>query len=181
MIHTETERMVLRRFTPDDLALLVELDSDPLVMRHINGGRPTPPAVMRDEILPKILGYYDRYERLGIWAAVEKDSGAFLGWFHFRPPKAAPPHDTGTAELGYRLRRAVWGRGYATEGSRALVRTGFADPGLHRVVALARAANTASCRVMEKAGLSLVREVSEPEGDLVEYGLDRPTWESQWQ
>ncbi|MFC4563045.1 GNAT family N-acetyltransferase [Nocardiopsis mangrovi] len=175
-IHTATERMLLRRFTPDDLGLLVELDSDPLVMHHINGGFPTPPEVVRDKVLPRILGYYERYERLGFWAAVDPARAEFLGWFHFRPPTTAPPGATGTAELGYRLRRAAWGRGYAAEGARALIRTGFTDPGLHRVTAITRATHSASRRVMEKSGLSFRRVAPDSGGDIVEYALDRTAW-----
>ncbi len=59
--------------------------------------------------LPALLGYYERFEDYGFWAAIEQTSGAFLGWFHFRPlPGAAP----GEVELGYRLRQAAWGQGY---------------------------------------------------------------------
>lgn len=50
---------------------------------------------------------------------IEKSTGAFLGWFHYRLP---PDGHTDDVELGYRLRRSAWGKGYATEGSRALVR-----------------------------------------------------------
>lgn len=56
----------------------------------------------------------------------------FLGWFHFRPPDDDGPNE---AELGYRLRKSAWGNGYATEGSRALIRKGFTKLGVQRVVA----------------------------------------------
>src|SRR5256885_13740549 len=114
-IFLETERLILRRFTPDDVDNLVELDSDPDVMRFINGGRPTARARIVDEFLPAFLSYYERYAGFGFWAAIEKSSGAFVGWFHFRP---APESPEGEVELGYRLRKSVWGKGYATEGSR---------------------------------------------------------------
>ena len=54
-IFLETERLILRRFTPDDVDLLVELDSDPDVMRYINGGRPTPQEEIETDILPWFL------------------------------------------------------------------------------------------------------------------------------
>jgi len=59
-------------------------------------------------------------------------------------------------ELGYRLRRSAWGKGYGTEGSRALIRAGFIEHGVERVVAETMVVHTASRRVMEKAGLTLV-------------------------
>src|SRR5579872_6862695 len=146
----ETQRLVLRRFTLDDVALVVELDSDPEVMRYISGGAPTPREEVETDILPAWLGYYERYTGLGFWAAHEKSSGAFIGWFHFRPPPGHTPDDV---ELGYRLRRAAWGKGYATEGSCALIAMGFTQLGVRRVFASTMVINVASRRVMEKAGL----------------------------
>ena len=84
-IFLETERLVLRRFTADDIDNLVELDSDPDVMRFINGGRPTPRHEIESDVLPAYLEYYERFAGYGFWAAIEKSTGRFLGWFHFRP------------------------------------------------------------------------------------------------
>ena len=74
-IFLETERLVLRRFTEDDVESLVELDSDPEVMRFINGGRPTPRHEIEHDVLPMYLDYYERFAGYGFWAAVEKSSG----------------------------------------------------------------------------------------------------------
>ena len=91
----------------------------------------------------------------------------------------------GEVELGYRLRRSAWGKGYATEGSRALIQKGFAEFGVQRVVASTMVVNVASRRVMENAGLKFVRTFHQPwpdyiegeeEGD-VEYALLRSEWE----
>ncbi len=86
----ETERLVLRRFIRDDLDLLIELDGDPEVMRYINGGQPVDRAEVA-EALDWWLGYYDRFKGYGFWAAIEKATGRFLGWFHFRPGRGAGP------------------------------------------------------------------------------------------
>jgi RimJ/RimL family protein N-acetyltransferase len=191
-IFLETERLILRRFTEDDADNLVELDSDPDVMRYITGGATTPREVIEQDVLPVFLAYYERGDRYGFWAVVEKSTGDFLGWFHFRPPHGSDDPDV--AELGYRLRKAAWGKGYATEGSRALVDKGFAELGVKQVIARAYGDHTASRRVMEKAGLSFERyfrftpeqleaEGIAPEdywdGDDVEYALDRAEWERQ--
>ncbi len=143
-IFLETERLVLRRFTEDDVDNLVELDSDPDVMRFINGGRPTPRQEIERDVLPMFLGYYERFAGYGFWAAVEKATGRFTGWFHFRPVPAA---DSEEVELGYRLGKSAWGQGYATEGSRALIDKGFAELGVQRVVASTMVVNVASRRV----------------------------------
>ena len=194
-VFLETERMVLRRFTAADVDHLVDLDSDPEVMRFLTGGRPTPREVIKHDILPTFLRSYEPVSGLGVFAAIEKDSGEFLGWFGFRPKDAGDPNEI---TLGYRLRQAVWGRGYATEGARALIRKGFTELGVQRVVATTYQDNLASRRVMEKAGLRLVRTyrmtVAELvandttsqslsaelwDGDDVEYGLLKADWEQQ--
>jgi RimJ/RimL family protein N-acetyltransferase len=182
-IFLETERLVLRRFTDDDVDNLVELDSDPAVMRFINGGCPTPRAEIENEVLPAFLGYYERNAGYGFWAAAEERSTErFVGWFHLRPADSATPDDV---ELGYRLHRSAWGKGYATEGSRALIDKGFAEFGVRRVFASTMVVNVASRRVMEKAGLRFVRVFHQPwpdhiegeeHGD-VEYALLRSEWE----
>lgn len=189
----ETERLVLRRFTEADLDNLVALDSDPDVMRFINGGTPTSRDDMQNVFLPAFLRYRDRIEGYGFWAAIEKSTGEFLGWFHFRPPEGASPDEP---ELGYRLRKSAWGKGYGTEGSRALIRKGFIELGVRRVVASTYQDNLGSRRVMEKAGMTLVRTFRmtaeemaaqgyhvTPEdlwdGDDVEYALEKADWERQ--
>jgi RimJ/RimL family protein N-acetyltransferase len=183
-IFLETERLLLRRFTQDDVDNLVELDSDPEVMRYINGGRPTPRREIEHDVLPMYLDYYERFAGYGYWAAIEKSSGRFVGWFHFRPAPGSPPDEV---ELGYRLRKSVWRQGYASEGSRALIQKGFAELGVQRVFAETMVVNVASRRVMEKAGLRYVRTFHQPwpdkiegeeEGD-VEFALSRSEWEQQ--
>jgi RimJ/RimL family protein N-acetyltransferase len=181
-VFLETERLFLRRFTSDDVDNLVELDGDPAVMRFITGGRATPREEIEKEVLPAFLAYYERGAGYGFWAAIEKATGRFVGWFHLRPAEDAP---AGEVELGYRLRRPAWGKGYATEGSRALIDKGFSELGVERVVASTMVVNVASRRVMEKAGLRFVRIFHQPwpdpiegeeEGD-VEYELHRSDWE----
>jgi RimJ/RimL family protein N-acetyltransferase len=189
----QTERLTLRRFTPADLDQLYELDNDPEVMRYLNGGEPTPREVTEREILPRFLHYDDARPGFGRWAAVETRTGIFLGWFSLLPVDDEP-HE---AELGYRLRKATWGHGYATEGARALIERGFRELGLRRVLATTYQDNLASRRVMEKCGMRLVRTFRLTEDDLaadtsfhslsdelwdgddVEYAVTMDEWESQ--
>ena len=110
-----TERLYLRQFGPGDARLLFELDSDPEVMRFITKGEPTPLAKIENEILPRVLGYYRKSPTQGVWAACLVNGDEYIGWFHLRPDKITPEE----MELGYRLKRSAWGRGLATEGSRA--------------------------------------------------------------
>lgn len=179
-----TERMVLRRFTVDDVDLLVALDGDPEVMHFITGGAATSRQEIQEEVLPAWLAWYDRSTHLGFWAAEDRETGRFLGWFHLRPGQGRPDDEP---ELGYRLRREAWGRGLATEASRELVDDAFANHGASRVVAETMVVNGASRRVMEKVGMRLVRTFhadwphpipGDEHGD-VEYAITRAEWEDQ--
>jgi RimJ/RimL family protein N-acetyltransferase len=178
-----TERLVLREFEDSDVAHLTELDSDPRVMQYISKTL-TPEGVIRAQVLPQFLSEQERSPRRGHWAALEGSTGQFLGWFGL----AESDHPDG-ANLGYRLRAAAWGRGYATEGSRALVRLAFTELGADRVRAEAMAVNLRSRRVMEKCGLRHVRTfhlhfddpIDGTELGEVEYALDRADWdEAAW-
>jgi RimJ/RimL family protein N-acetyltransferase len=189
----ETERLILRRFAATDADNLFALDSDPEVMRFLTGGTPTPREVVEHEILPRFLRYDARSRCHGFWAAIDKATGDFLGWFSFQPFHDVPDD----AMLGYRLRKAAWGKGYATEGVQALIDVGFTESSVRRVVATTYQDNLASRRVMEKLEMRLVRtfrvtpddlvaagtfHVTSPElwdGDDVEYALERDAWERQ--
>ncbi len=175
-IFLETDRLLLRELTPEDVDNLFALDNDPEVMRLINGGQPVPYEVIRDQNLPRYRQGYADGSGYGFYGAIEKAADNFLGWFCFRPPPGRPDD----VELGYRLHKVAWGKGYATEGSRALIHKGFTELGTRRVIAHTLEQNAASRRVMEKAGMRFARSFTY-EGapgawhvgmPAVEYGLD---------
>jgi RimJ/RimL family protein N-acetyltransferase len=187
-----TERLVLREFTQADAGGLLALDGDPAVMRFLDSVTKSRTQI-EAEVLPRFLGYYERYRGFGYWAADTRDEGGFIGWFSLRPvaPAAtAVVHwadadgDTSVAGLGYRLRRSAWGHGYATEGARALVRRAFTELGVAEIVATTMAVNSGSRAVLANAGLRYARTVylawpdplpGNEHGD-VEYRLDRDDW-----
>ena len=164
-----TERLALRPLDASDVDLLVALDADPEVTRYISGGKPTP----RDEaarIVERALGHR--------WIASDRATGEFVGWLGLRPSAGRD------RELGYRLRRAAWGRGLATEGSLALIDLAFTQLDADRVWAQTMSVNVASRGVMERCGMRYVRtfHLDWPEpiagtehGD-VEYELTRTAW-----
>jgi RimJ/RimL family protein N-acetyltransferase len=190
-----TGRLVLRRFMAADVGNLLTLDGDPEVMRYLEPTVKTR-AEVEAAVLPLFLGRHQRYPGFGRWAADTSDGGDFVGWFGLRPVRPseaaivdwpdAPP-GSGVAEIGYRLRRSAWGRGYATEGARALVRRAFTELAVDEIVATTMAVNARSRAVMERAGLRYARTVhltwAEPldgneHGD-VEYRLRREEWIAQ--
>jgi len=190
----ETDRLELRRFTTGDADGLTALDTDPEVMRFLGSVRSQ--AEIAAEVLPRLMACHGRHPGLGYWAARVRGDGELVGWFGLRPVipcgspvddwPDAPTGEVAVATLGYRLRRSAWGRGYATEGARALVRRAFLELGISTVVATTMAVNTRSRRVLEKAGLRHVRTLhlhwpdplpGNEYGD-VEYELRRDEWQS---
>jgi RimJ/RimL family protein N-acetyltransferase len=143
---------------------------------------PNTRAVILEKTMPRFLATYDQYKHFGFWAAIEKTSGAFMGWFHFRPYRENPEE----TELGYRLKKAYWGQGFATEGSEALIKKGFREVGVTKVVATTMSANVRSRRVMEKIGLRFECEYVYPGEPFpgwsaedcmeVKYGMTREQW-----
>jgi RimJ/RimL family protein N-acetyltransferase len=167
----------LRPLRLGDLDLLVDLDSDPMVMEHITGGRASPRALLAVLLLPRMLA---RATRPGMGFFVLTESGQEQGWLHLREDAELPD----CAELGYRLRRSAWGRGLATSAGRWLVDRAFRDLGCRTVSARTVPENRASRRVMEKLGMRLAGGLTFPARDwpglrLPEcpgllYRLDRP-------
>ncbi|MET9258145.1 GNAT family N-acetyltransferase [Streptomyces sp. NPDC003717] len=184
--YLESERLTLRPFVAADADLLIELDSDPAVTRYLTGGAPTPSEEVRDLVIPSILAGYERWDHdLGLFAAYEKDGGTFVGWFCLRPLRGGPREE---AELGYRLRQAAWGRGYATEVSRALLAKGFGELGIRTVWAETMTVNRPSRNVVEKLGMTLTESIPTPDDMMavegsehggVRYEMTREQWVRQ--
>ena len=141
-----TERLALRRFTLDDLDFLDRMISDAEVMRHVGGVKDR--AKTEDMLKTRILAYYEQYPGLGVWATLERASGACIG-MHLLNHIQGESH----IQVGYVLLRPYWGRGYATEMSVALLRYGFVDMRLPQIVGITDLPNLASQHVLLKAGL----------------------------
>jgi RimJ/RimL family protein N-acetyltransferase len=143
----ETERLILRRMSIDDLDKMTKLNGDPDVMRYIGDGTVWTRAQSEARIR-RILKVYEIFPGLGLWIGEEKVSQKFVGAYALiYIPK------TVEVEVGYRLQKSAWGRGLATEGASALVRYGIFELGLNRVVGLTHPDNDASKHVLMKSGL----------------------------
>lgn len=184
--YLDTKRLALRRFTADDADLLIELDSDPAVMRYLTGGEPTTPDDVRARDLPGVLRGYERWRGdVGLFGAQDKDSGAFVGWFSLRPEPGAPLDEV---ELGYRLRRAECGKGYATEGSRALLDKAFTELDVRIVWGEPMSVNEGSRKVMEAVGMTVMHTLDTPPDMLMiegsehgglRYEITKAQWEQR--
>jgi ribosomal-protein-alanine N-acetyltransferase len=154
----ETGRLLLRRMRLDDAEAMFAYASDPEVTRYVLFE--THRTVEDSEAFLRLA--VEGYERgdFGGWGVVLKDSGAFVGTCGM-DVNYAPEH--ARAELGYVLSRDHWGRGLMTEAVRAVIRFGFGRMELNRIQARCIAENTASARVMEKAGMTYEGTLRESE------------------
>jgi RimJ/RimL family protein N-acetyltransferase len=141
-----TERLLLRRWKPEDFEPFRELNADVEVMKHFPS---TLDARQTAAGLKRVEAHFERYG-WGLFAAEyqEKFIG-YIGLFHV-PFKA---HFTPAVEIGWRLARSYWNRGLASEGARACLDFGFSQLGLREIVAFTTPGNLASRRVMEKIGM----------------------------
>ena len=155
----KTKRIKLRKFTNNDLNLIYQLDGDADVMRYITLGVPKSIKETKEYLNKRILTSYSDENNFGIFAAFLIKNNDFIGWFLFEKYKEVHPnlHNIKDAiEIGWRLKKEYWGRGYATEMAIDLVHK--AQKMKRSVVAHTMIENHASIRVMEKAGLRFVKE-----------------------
>jgi RimJ/RimL family protein N-acetyltransferase len=146
----QTERLLLRGRRLADTQACLEMDREPEVLRFVDDVPWAEPAAHRAFIEARTLGPYA--EGLGYWTILDGASRSFVGWVLLIPLDAQGPQ----IEIGWRVRREAWGRGYATEAARPVLRHGFATLGVAEIVADIDERNAASIRVAEKLGMRAV-------------------------
>jgi ribosomal-protein-alanine N-acetyltransferase len=141
-----TDRLALRRFTPDDLDWLAELYGDSDVTRYLGGVKSR--SQTAEMLSTRILAYYDEHPGLGIWVTIERATGERAG-FHLLN------HIRGESiiQIGYALAKPAWGKGFATEMAAAVLRYGFLELKLPRIAGMTSLQNLASQRVLLRIGL----------------------------
>jgi len=145
----ETERLLLRRWRSDDRAPFAALNADPEVMRHFPerlNPRESDALADRIELAMERQGW-------GLWALEERASGRFIGFTGLARPGFQAPFMP-AVEIGWRLERAAWGHGFASEAARAAARFAFDVIALDEIVSLAVVANERSRSVMRRLGMT---------------------------
>ena len=155
----ETERLLLRRWVPDDHASFARMCGDPGVMRHIgDGSRRSAEEASRDI---ERFGREWEARGFGLFAVEVKRTGRFIGFTGLSSPEFLP-EVLPAVEIGWRLTRSSWGQGYASEAAGAALAFGTEDLGLTDIVSIGQTANGASMRIMEKLGLVFDRRTVDP-------------------
>ncbi|MGB7903169.1 MAG: GNAT family N-acetyltransferase [Steroidobacteraceae bacterium] len=149
----DTGRLILRRFTLDDLQAFYQLCSRPEIIRYAQS---TPLASLEEARAMMHAAPFHDYATYGYgrFACVWKQSGAVIG---FSGLKYVP--EIGDTELGYRLLPEFWGMGLATEAGRASIEFARSDLGLTRLVAMVHPDNEASARVLAKLGFTVEKQL----------------------
>ncbi len=144
-----TERLLLRQWRDEDLEPFAELNADPETMRYF----PAPPSREQSDALAARARRQIEDEGWGLWAVEVTGGGSFIGFVGLARP-SFEAHFTPAVEVGWRLAREHWGRGYATEAGRAALAYGFEELGLEEVVSFTSRLNKPSWKVMERLGMS---------------------------
>jgi RimJ/RimL family protein N-acetyltransferase len=170
----ETERLVLRRWRDADLDGYAAMNADPEVMRLIGDGH------VHDRA--EAAASLDRMRRdwnehgFGRWAVERRSDGTFVGFCGAGFLKSFPDLAE-EPEIGWRLPRALWGAGYATEAAIASRDNFFQSTAYDHLLSLSQRGNIASQRVMEKIGMHRVEDVRHPTiGLILRHRLDRSDW-----
>jgi RimJ/RimL family protein N-acetyltransferase len=153
MVIVKTERLILRYFEPIDSEAMMDVFGDAEVMRFGDG------VQTREWVEAWLRTCLENYQRRGFgpYAVVEQSTGDVIGYcglFYFPDMHGQPE-----IELGYRLRRAAWGQGYATEAARLVRDYAFHTLHIKRLIALIDPDNVPSIRVAEKIGMHYESEV----------------------
>ncbi len=162
----ETERLLIRRITPEDLPWLIEMRSPAAVNRYLGG-----PSMQNAEALAtRIKFYIQSWETLGFGFSVMtlKSNGEQIG-----TSGLVPLDETGEIEVGYNLSEKYWRQGYGYECAMAWLQYGFETAGLERIVAVAHPDNKGSWRIMEKCGMHYEKSGFHYNMEVVFYGVTR--------
>lgn len=144
----QTGRLLLRPWRTRDLPAFAALNADPEVMRYFPA---TLSRAQSDALALKAQSLIEE-RGWGFWVAEERGSGAFAGMIGLHTPDAALPCSP-CVEVGWRLAREHWGKGYATEGAAASLGFAFTALGLEEVVAFTALPNLRSQAVMHRLGM----------------------------
>lgn len=179
LIEFDTPRLHLRQWHEDDLAPFAALNADPEVMTHF----PAPLTRAASDALARRCQALIAERGWGFWAAELKESRQFVGFLGLHTPIAELPFAP-CVEVGWRLARAHWGRGLASEGARGALEVGFEKLGLTEIVSFTALGNLRSQAVMARIGMRRSDEDFDhpavpPDSPLRAhclYRLDRDSW-----
>jgi RimJ/RimL family protein N-acetyltransferase len=173
-----TPRLGLRRWQPSDLDPCAQMNADPAVREFFYSGLMTRDQTI--ELIRRLETHFDEYG-YGFYAVDALDTGEFMGFTGLSHPTGFDAWFLPCVEIGWRLRREAWGRGYATEAAQACLAYAWDVLGLEKVYAYTARGNLRSQRVMHKIGMTLAGDFDYPKAEAghplqhqVVYEIARP-------
>jgi len=154
--YIETERLILRELLPTDDVAMFELDSNTEVHKYL-GNNPIHTIEQAQEVIRMVRQQYVE-NGIGRWAAIEKQSGEFIGWSGLKFIREYENNHINFHDVGYRLLPKYWGKGYATESAKAAIEYGFTQLNLNEIIGTANVENIRSRKALEKCGLKFVEK-----------------------
>lgn len=154
-----TERLSFQFMSLDCIDALYEIDQDPEVMKYISGGRPNSKQEIADTLIPRLAKYANQEQGWGLWQVNTVDTNDYIGWVLVRPMDFFSDNPKWhNVELGWRFKRASWGKGYASEAAKAIADALKAHTNITHLCAIADENNIGSLRVMEKIGMQFIKK-----------------------
>lgn len=166
----ETERLILRPFTLDDVDASYQMNLDEKVSRYTHDGGVVSREEIKRRIREDVIGDYEK-NGFGRMAVVEKSTGEFIGFAGLKYLA-----DMDEVDIGYRFVSKAWGKGYATESAKPFIPYGFEDLKLDRILGLVLPDNKGSIRVLEKIGMKFVEEFEEEGLTALKYSIEKSEW-----
>ncbi|MFA7616992.1 MAG: GNAT family N-acetyltransferase [Moheibacter sp.] len=176
-IFVETERLILREILLSDAKKMFELDSDPEVHRFLGDD----PVKSIDQITDAIQFIRKQYidNGVGRWAVVSKSTNEFIGWAGLKFVTEMTNHRKNYYDLGYRLIRKHWGKGYATEAAFASLKYAFEKIGTAEVFAMAETENINSINILKKSGFRWIEKFDLEGIEHLWFQIKKTDFESQ--
>ena len=165
----ETERLIIRQFTPEDLHWVIEVRTQPEIRKYLGGER----LQNAEKITQRMQFYLDCYEKhgFGLCAMHWKETGELFGWSGLQPLDG-----TDEIEVGYGMTQKFWRKGIGLECATAWLDFGFNKKNLERIVAVADLDNTGSWRIMEKLGMTHEKNEFHYEMECKFYAISKDIW-----
>jgi RimJ/RimL family protein N-acetyltransferase len=162
----ETPRLIVGQFTEADAPLILQLNSDPEIVKYVHEPVLTTEDQAKRIIVDIILPQYKN--NLGRWATYTKSNNEFIGWcgLKYRP-------ELEEIDLGYRFKKSAWGKGFATEAAKHTLDHGLNKLDLKLITGRAHIENIASIKVLEKIGMQFISETIVDDCPVKTYSISK--------
>lgn len=174
----KSERLGFRNWTKNDITEFAKINSDPEVMEHF-------PKLLNEketsEFIDRLIDHYDR-NGYNYFATEVINSREFIGFIGLAYQEY-PSDFTPAVDIGWRLKKNAWGKGYATEGAKRCLEFAFEELNLDTIIATCTEQNSKSENVMEKIGMIKIGTFNHPKlkeypeyEKCICYGTNKSTW-----